>query len=122
MADKKFIGMSKIGNGSSSRDVSFLLKNNEEVVLTFQSVRDIIFFTNKKLITLDVQGITGKKLEYMCIPYNKISSFSVETNGAFDLDAEMKLWLSGLGLFEVSFSRGTDVREIISLINNSMDY
>lgn len=119
---QKFVAMAKIENGSSKRDVDFLLKNGEEVILTYKSIRDVVFFTNKKLITLDIQGLTGKKVEHMCIPYSKITSFSVETAGSFDLDSELKFWLSGLGEFGISFSRGTDVREIITLVNNSMEY
>ena len=119
---QKFVAMAKIKNGSSKRDIDFLLKNEEEVIFTYQSIRDTVFFTNKKLITLDIQGLTGKKIEHMCIPYSKITSFSVETAGAFDLDSGLKLWLSGLGELSISFSRGTNIRKIITLINDSIEY
>ena len=114
--------MVKIPNESSKRDIDFLLKGDEVVLLTYQSIGNMVFFTEKKLITLDVQEPPGKKIKYMCIPYSKITSFSVETAESFDLDSELKFWLSGLGEFGISFSRGTDVREIITLINDSMEY
>lgn len=119
---QKFVAMGRIANGSGKRDIDFLLKPEEEVLLTFKSVRDQVFFTNKKIVTLDVQGLTGKKVEYMCIPYSKITAVSVETNGSFDLDSELKLWTSGLGLFGIEFIRGTDVKEIIKLVNDNMEY
>jgi len=56
----------------------------------------MFIFTNRRLILIDVQGLTGKKIEYRSIPYSKITSFSVETAGHFDLDAELKIWVSGL--------------------------
>ena len=37
--------------------------------------------------------MTGRKIEYLSIPYNKITKFSIETAGRFDLDAELKIWV-----------------------------
>ena len=37
--------------------------------------------------------MTGKKIEYLSIPYSKITKFSIETSGRFDLDAELKIWV-----------------------------
>ena len=119
---QKFVAMSKVTNGNNRKDIDFLMKLGEEVVLTFNSVRDQVFFTNKKVVTLDVQGLTGKKVEYMCIPYSKITAISAETNGSFDLDSELKIWTSGLGLFGIEFIRGTDVKEIIKLVNDNIEY
>lgn len=55
--------------------------------------RDTFIFTDKRLIIVDVQGMTGKKIEYLSIPYTKITKFSVETAGRFDLDAELRIWV-----------------------------
>lgn len=52
-------------------------------------------FTDKRLILVDKQGVTGKKVEYHSIPYKSITHFSVESAGHFDLDAELKIWISG---------------------------
>lgn len=41
------------------------------------------------------QGLTGSKMEYHSTPYKSITHFSIETGGTFDLDAELKIWLSG---------------------------
>ena len=70
-----------------------LLTENEIIEIGFKVVRDTFLFTNKRLIIIDIQGLTGKKIEYLSIPYGKISKFSVETSGRFDLDAELKLWI-----------------------------
>lgn len=73
---------------------SQLLIEGEEIELGFKLIRDTFIFTNKRLILVDKQGITGSKTEYKSISYKSISRFSIETAGTFDLDAELKIWLS----------------------------
>ena len=71
-----------------------LLVEDEQVELGFKLLRDTFMFTNKRLILIDVQGLTGSKVEYKSLPYKNISRFSLETAGTFDLDAELKIWIS----------------------------
>ncbi|MES2809609.1 MAG: PH domain-containing protein [Bacteroidota bacterium] len=71
-----------------------LLIESEEIELGFKIIRDTFIFTNKRLILIDVQGLTGSKTEYKSITYKSIARFSVETAGTFDLDAELKIWVS----------------------------
>ena len=70
-----------------------LLAEGEKIEVGFAVFRDTFIFTEKRLMIVDVQGMTGKKIEYMSIPYVKITKFSVETAGRFDLDAELKIWV-----------------------------
>jgi hypothetical protein len=70
-----------------------LLAENETIEVGFNIFRDKFIFTNKRLILVNVQGMTGQKIEYLSIPYSKITKFSIETTGNFDLDAELKLWI-----------------------------
>src|ERR687889_455708 len=83
--------------------VAPLLVPNEQIVAAFKTVRDFVVFTNKRLIAVNVQGITGKKKDFTSLPYSKIQAFSVETAGTFDLDAELDLWFSGLGKVRLEF-------------------
>ena len=71
-----------------------LLTDGEEIELGFKLIRDTFIFTNKRLILVDVQGLTGSKTEYKSITYSSISRFSIETAGTFDLDAELKIWIT----------------------------
>jgi len=71
-----------------------LLITDEEIELGFKLIRDTFIFTNKRLILVEKQGITGSKIEYKSITYKSISRFSVETAGTFDLEAELKIWVS----------------------------
>ncbi|WP_026464337.1 PH domain-containing protein [Adhaeribacter aquaticus] len=71
-----------------------LLAPNEQIEIGFKLIRDVFVFTNKRLILVDKHGLTGKRTEYMSIMYKSISRFSIETAGHFELDAELKIWLS----------------------------
>lgn len=71
-----------------------LLTDGEEIELGFKLLRDTFIFTNKRLVLVDIQGLTGSKTEYKSITYKSISRFSIETAGTFDLDAELKIWIS----------------------------
>jgi len=70
-----------------------LLAEGETIEVGFAVFRDTFIFTDKRLMIVDVQGMTGKKIEYLSIPYSKITKFSIETSGRFDLDAELKIWV-----------------------------
>ena len=74
-------------------DYGQLLADGEQIEIGFQVIRDTFIFTNKRLIMLDVQGMTGKKTDYLSVPYSKITKFSIETAGHFDLDADLKIWV-----------------------------
>ncbi|MEZ4727859.1 MAG: PH domain-containing protein [Caldilineaceae bacterium] len=84
-----------------------ILTDGEQIDQAFRLVRDLYVFTNKRLILVDKQGLTGSKVEYHSIPYKSITHFSVETAGHFDLDSELKIWLSGRHEpFEKSLEKG----------------
>nr|WP_042180366.1 PH domain-containing protein [Kibdelosporangium sp. MJ126-NF4]CEL14353.1 Phage protein [Kibdelosporangium sp. MJ126-NF4]CTQ88719.1 Phage protein [Kibdelosporangium sp. MJ126-NF4] len=97
-------------------EVAPLLIPGEHVMLAFKAVRDYVLFTSKRLIAVNVQGMTGKKKDYTSLPYSKIQAFSIETAGTFDLDAELDLWFSGLGNVRLEFRGGADIRQIGHLI------
>ncbi len=93
-----------------------ILIGGENIISSFQGIRDYVVFTNKRLITVNVQGFTGKKQDFTSLPYGKIQAFSVETAGVFDLDCELELWFSGLGKVRLEFIGNTDVTEICRMI------
>lgn len=87
-----------------------ILTDGEQVVRGFRLVRDLFVFTNKRLVLIDYQGMTGKKAEYHSIPYKSISHFSVETAGTFDMEAEMKIYISSnSNPIQREFKRGGDL-------------
>ena len=76
------------------KDYGKLLIDGESIELGFKLIRDTFIFTSKRLILIEKQGITGSKIEYKSIIYKSISRFSIETAGTFDLEAELKIWVS----------------------------
>lgn len=91
-----------------------LLIEGENIELGFQLLRDTFMFTDKRLILVDVQGLTGSKVEYKSMPYKNISRISLETAGTFDLDAELKIWISSENIPSVNkkFNKSIDVYEV----------
>lgn len=89
---------SKMNIDVAQKELQDVLMPEEKVDLAFKLVCDLLVFTEKRLIIVDKQGMTGKKVEYKSIPYRSISRFSVETSGHFDLDAELKIWISSAEL------------------------
>ena len=97
--------------------VSELLIHGEGVIAAFNAIRDSLIFTNKRIISVNVQGITGKKIDYTSIPYSKIQVFSIETAGTFDLDAELDVTISGLGTVRFELSAQTDIKKLGQFIS-----
>ncbi len=86
----------------------FLIEG-ESIFAAFKTVRDQLVFTNRRIVAANVQGITGKKVDYTSIPYNKVQVFSVETSGALDRDCEIQLHLSSLGQVNFDIKGDFDV-------------
>ena len=72
-----------------------MLADNESVSTAYRLVRDLIVFTSSRIVLIDKQGISGRKVNYHSIPYKSITQFSVETAGHFDMDSELRVWVSG---------------------------
>lgn len=101
-----------------SSEITPLLVQGEELHAAFKGARDYVVFTSKRLIAVNVQGITGKKRDYTSLPYSKVQAFSVETAGTFDLDAELDLWFSGLGKVRLEFKGQVNIRALSQLIGS----
>ncbi|MGL5037527.1 MAG: PH domain-containing protein [Aeromonas sp.] len=117
---KKIVALSERNIGDGADRYSGLLLPDESVMLEYKSIRDRLVFTDRRLISIDIQGITGKKAELFVLPYSKATAFSVETAGTFDLDAEFKIWTSGLGLLQFEFIKGTDIKKIAQLLSSKI--
>ena len=95
------------------RDLEAILADDEQVERAFKLVRDLRIFTNRRFILVDRQGMTGHKTTYDSIPYRAITHFAVETAGHFDLESELKIWLSGRpDPIQRTFTRGQSILEV----------
>lgn len=86
---------SEVSPAEAQKEFGSILAPGESIEKAYRLIRDMFLFTNRRLILVDKQGLTGKKVEYHSIPYRAITHFSIETAGHFDLDAELKIWISG---------------------------
>ena len=108
---------SSISKEEATNSLKDVLFPGEEVQQAYKLIRDLIVFTGSRLILVDKQGMTGKKVEFHSIPYKSITHFSTETAGTFDLDAELKIWVSGADLpITKNFKKGNSISEIQKLL------
>jgi hypothetical protein len=108
----KFSVTKEISPESTLEKVKDILITGETIDLAYTHTRDKVWFTNKRIIAMDVKGLTGSKKEYRSFPYSKISSFSIETAGTFDGDSDFNIWVSGVGVFEIKFSKSLDIKKV----------
>ena len=98
-----------------------LMAEGEAVEAAFAFVRDMIVFTDRRLILINKQGVTAKKVEYRSIPYRSIVMHSIETAGHFDLESDFRFWLSGQPApIELKLSRGEGATRLVSLLSQHM--
>ena len=94
-----------------------LLAQGEALQRAFGFVRDLIVFTDRRMIIVDKQGMTGRKTSYLSIPYRAIVMYSIETAGHFDLDSDLHIWVSGQAApITRALGRGTGARDIVAIL------
>jgi len=126
LQEKNIMGLFSafIGNAGAvsqedlKKDYGKLLISGEEIELGFKLIRDLFIFTTKRLILIDKQGLTGSKIEYKSITYKSITRFSIETAGTFDLDAELKIWVSSeqLPSIKKQFNKSVNVYDVHNVL------
>ena len=115
--NKSIIKLKPMDINEGSKVIKKLIIPDENVVFAFTSMRDKLIFTNKRIVSVNVQGVTGKKIDYTSIPYTKIQIFSIETSGTFDLDSELDVTISGLGTVRFELSSQTDIEKLGQFIS-----
>lgn len=112
-----FVKMQQVSDSTYASNLQQILLPGEAILATFKAMRDGVVFTDKRIIALNIQGITGKKIDFTSLPYSKIQAYSVETAGVMDLDCELELWFSGLGLVKFEFVGKSDIAQICRTIS-----
>ncbi|NQW16212.1 MAG: PH domain-containing protein [Chloroflexi bacterium] len=102
-------------------DFGSLLIQDESIITAYRLVRDLIIFTEHRLILVDKQGLTGRKSDYATIPYNSIIRFSMETAGFMDHDAELRLWIRGEAEpLKKEFKKNQSVSDIYRILSDAI--
>jgi len=108
---------SEVDPGKVQDEFQQILAPGEKVEHAYVLIRDYFVFTDKRLVFVNKQGLTGKKVEYHSIPYRAITHFSIETGGSFDLDAELKIWISGQALpFTQEFNKRLSIYTVQAVL------
>lgn len=115
-----FVKLSKNRRPAHVGTIQPILASGEQIIAEYQSIRDFVIFTTKRVIAVNVQGITGKKKDFTSLPYSKIQAFSIETAGVLDLDSELEIYFSGLGRVRFEFSGASDIEAIGRMISESI--
>lgn len=110
----------KVKDEKVDNNILALLVPKEEIIGVYKSVRDYVVFTNRRFISANIQGVTGKRRDYTIMPYSKISVFSIETSGVLDIDSELQLFFSGVGKVTFEFTGNSDIVEIGQMISRHL--
>ena len=112
-----FLKLKPVSENTFANLITPMFVPGETIICSFQSIRDGVVFTTKRIFAINVQGVTGKKKDFTSLPYSKIQTFSVESAGVLDLDSELELWFSGLGKVKFEFVSRADVTGICRTIS-----
>lgn len=96
------------------------LQKDERPLLSFKSVRDAVSFTNLRLILRNQQGLTGKKIALSTVPYDSITSYTIETAGAMDISVLLTLFVREAGELKLELIRDTDVKILDGLLSRAI--
>ncbi|NOU48936.1 PH domain-containing protein [Pseudoalteromonas sp. JBTF-M23] len=109
---------SEVDNEKLDKLLNDTLVEGEHIEKAYQVIRDMFVFSNKRLLLIDKQGVTGSKVEILSIPYSKITKFSKESAGHFDLDSELKIWVgSDPTPIAKEFKAGDNINEVYRIIS-----
>lgn len=124
----KIAGYGSINNNIEHQISDYLL-DDENAIMAFTFVRDSVVLTNYGIYTLDVQGVSGKKVEVKFFPGKNIKSISFESASTFDLDVDIKISVDGNSAinqngipynapisFKVPKKQAQEAREIVKLV------
>lgn len=116
--ESKLLNLHPIQAKAVNKKALSMMIPGEGLVAAFTTVRDQVIFTNKRILTVDVQGIGAKK-DFVTIPYSRIQYFCVQTPDAFEVihDSELKLFFADGFVARFEFSGGCDIAEICRVIS-----
>lgn len=116
-----------MGNASAisveavTKEWGSLLARDEKIEVAYKLIRDYFIFTKSRLILVDVQGITGKKIEIKSVPYRSIVAFSVETAGVLDLNAELNIWVASSPFaIKKTFNKDVNIYEVQAVLADAI--
>lgn len=119
ISQNSVFNLKPITTGEIRPEVSKLLIPGEEIISAYKTVRDQMIFTNKRVISVDVQGITGKRVSYSSLPYSKVQFFGVQTPGLIEIipDSELMLTFASGYTATFEFKGNTNILELSQILS-----
>lgn len=111
-----FMNLKEISIDKVREDVLSVLAPGENVIQVFKTVRDQVIFTDKRVMTVNVQNLVGKRVAFFSYPYSKIQYYGIETAGVFDIDSELILAFADGIQLTFDFKSRVDIKRISSTI------
>lgn len=117
IGDSNTFNLKEINIEKVRKEVMNFLIRDEEIIQAFETIRDQVVFTTKRIFVINVKGITGKKIAYISYPYSKIQYFGIETAGMLDIDSELIIAFNDGNKLSFDFKKGVDIIEISKTIS-----
>tara|TARA_R110002111_G_scaffold180375_2_gene245988 strand:- start:1026 stop:1397 length:372 start_codon:yes stop_codon:yes gene_type:complete len=117
---RKQIALNKVEISDKEELYKPYLLDGETPLYTFKGIRDRVIITNKRLILINIQGLTGKKKEFFFLNFSKVLAYSVENAGTLDLDSELKLY-TNIGTIELAFMKGFNIMDFVSMLDEAIN-
>lgn len=117
LGDSNLMNLKSVSVSQIRPEVSEILVPGEDIIQCFQTVRDQVLFTSKRVFVVNVQGITGKKVSYYSYSYSKVQYFGIETAGVLDIDSELVLVFSDGNRLQFDFKAGVNIKGICAGIS-----
>ena len=113
-AQDSLFKLRRVNDGDVWKDALKLFVDGEMLIGVYQTVRDQVIFTNKRVLTIDVVGLTGKRKDFCSIPYKRIQFFSVQTAGLAELipDSELTMVMANGPKIVFEFKGSNDILAI----------
>lgn len=116
IGDSNTFNLKQIDLSKVRKEVFDFLVADEDLIQAFETIRDQVVFTTKRILVLNVQGITGKKKSYISYPYSKVQYFGIETAGVLDIDSELLLAFNDGSKLSFDFKSNVDITKISKCI------
>jgi len=102
------------------KEIRALLVRDEYIAAAFRTVRDQLVFTNKRIISSDIQGMTGTRKSYTIMPYARILYFTIQTPGITEIirDSELILTFANNSVVTYQIEGGRNIYGIGQVISD----
>ena len=64
-----FLKLKPVDADTYAKHIEPMYAEGEYTIQAFRGIRDGVVFTNKRLIAINIQGVTGTKKDFTSLPY-----------------------------------------------------